>query len=57
LDSYDTSKKNSVTETIDGNKVHILGYDDLIKNKLAVNRQSDAMDIQALQKKKDNPSG
>lgn len=53
LDAYETSKKNSITETIDGNKVHILGYDDLIKNKLAVNRQSDVADIQALKKKND----
>lgn len=54
LNSYEGAKKNSIRESIDGNDFHILGYEDLLLNKLAVNRQSDVMDIQELQKKKKN---
>ena len=55
LDSYDVAKKNSIKECIDGNDLYILAYDDLLASKLAVNRQTDVLDIQELEKKKKNP--
>lgn len=43
LDSYDVAKKNSIKECIDGSDLYILGYDDLLASKLAVNRPSDIL--------------
>lgn len=58
LESYSEAKKNAAKEILDGNELHILGYNDLIKNKLAVGRNIDHDDITELDKikKKNNQS-
>lgn len=52
LDSFQESKRNATKETLDGNDLHILSYDDLIKNKMAVGRNIDKEDIKELDKLK-----
>ncbi len=52
LDSFQESKKNAKKETLDGNELYILGYDDLIRNKMAVDRNIDREDIKELDKLK-----
>jgi predicted nucleotidyltransferase len=54
LESFQESKKNAAKETLDGNDLHILSYDDLIKNKMAVGRNIDKEDIKELGKVKKN---
>lgn len=49
LNSFDDCKKSAVNEVIDNNSILILSYDDLIKNKLAVNRPIDANDVSHLE--------
>lgn len=51
LESFDTSFKNARPVELDGNKINIIGYQDLIKNKKAVNREIDQKDIQILKRK------
>lgn len=52
LDSFSECKRNASKEVLDGNTLYILGYDDLIKNKMAVGRNIDKEDIKALNKSK-----
>jgi predicted nucleotidyltransferase len=52
LESFQESKRNATKETLDGNDLYILGYDDLIKNKMAVGRNIDKEDIKELGKLK-----
>ena len=51
LESFDTTFKNARPVELDGNKINIIGYQDLVKNKQAVNREIDQKDIQVLKKK------
>lgn len=48
LESYAEAKKNSSLAEIEGNKFPVIGYNDLILSKLAVNRTIDQDDIKAL---------
>jgi hypothetical protein len=48
LESFSECKKNSSKEVLDDNALYILGYDDLIKNKIAVGRNIDKEDIKEL---------
>ena len=50
LENYVEAKKNSSLAEIGGNKFPIIGYNDLIISKLAVNRLIDKEDIKALLK-------
>ncbi len=52
LDSFSECKANSSKEIVDGNTLYILGYDDLIKNKIMVGRTIDTEDIKELDKLK-----
>lgn len=52
LESYKACKRNALKETLDGNTLLIIGYNDLIKNKMAVDRETDKSDIIHLEKKK-----
>jgi predicted nucleotidyltransferase len=54
LDSFQESKRDATKETLDGNDLYILSYNDLIKNKLAVGRNIDKEDIKELDKVKKN---
>jgi hypothetical protein len=55
LESFSECKKNSSKEVLDDNVLHILSYDDLIKNKMVVGRTIDKEDIKELDKiKKSN---
>jgi predicted nucleotidyltransferase len=45
LDNYADCKKKALREVIDGNEIHILSYEDLIKNKTAVGRLADQNDL------------
>ncbi len=44
--------KNTVTDTIDGIELRIIGFDDLIKVKKLVNRNKDRIDVEELLAKK-----
>jgi predicted nucleotidyltransferase len=50
LDSFDECKKTAATINIDGYTLRVLGYEDLMKNKRAVNRQIDRDDIENLER-------
>jgi hypothetical protein len=52
VSSFSDAKKSSTRTNIDGLDVHVLSLDDLIKNKSAVRRPSDLLDIEELQKRK-----
>ncbi|MFZ1806386.1 MAG: hypothetical protein WAU36_04145 [Cyclobacteriaceae bacterium] len=54
LNSFSESMLSSSKEILDGNKLFILSYPDLILNKRAVGRNIDNEDIQALKKVKKN---
>lgn len=51
LKSYRECEKSAASTKLDGVKVKILGYEDLIKNKLATNRQIDLNDVDELRKR------
>jgi hypothetical protein len=46
------ARKSAVKTQLDGIDVFILGYDDLLKNKLAVNRDVDQLDVKELERRK-----
>jgi len=48
VSSYSVCKKNARKETIDGNEIFILGLNDLIANKVAINRDIDKDDLKHL---------
>ena len=50
LESFSESKKSSKIIHLDGNDLPVISYGDLIKNKQAVNREIDRIDIQELGK-------
>jgi hypothetical protein len=50
LESFSEAKKNASLAEIEGNKFPVIGYNDLILSKLAVNRAVDKEDIKALNK-------
>jgi hypothetical protein len=50
LDSFRESKRNAERVSIENVEILILSYSDLIKNKLAVNRENDRSDIDELNK-------
>jgi hypothetical protein len=50
LESFSEAKKNASLAEIEGNKFPVIGYNDLILSKLAVNRTIDKEDIKALNK-------
>jgi predicted nucleotidyltransferase len=50
--SFPECKKNAIKTDIDGIEVHILGYDDLIKNKETLKRPSDLLDVEELRKRR-----
>lgn len=52
LNSFNEAMKKSVETDFYGVKVHVLGYDDLIRNKSVVNRIKDKQDIEELVKRK-----
>lgn len=52
LTSFQESKRNAEKVNIDGNELFIISYNELILNKLAVNRSTDKSDIEALDKLK-----
>ncbi len=51
LDSFDKSKVSAKVIQLDGNEIHILAYEDLIRNKKAVDREIDRSDIEQLEKR------
>lgn len=55
LESYNDCKLNAPKAELDGNELHFLGYEDLLRNKEAVNREVDKIDIAEL-KKRNKPS-
>lgn len=56
LSSYLECKRNAEKHVLDGNEIHIIGYDDLLKNKMSINREIDKTDVAALEKIKKNKS-
>ncbi|MBT1696206.1 nucleotidyltransferase [Fulvivirgaceae bacterium PWU4] len=52
LKSFSESQRNAEKVTIDGNELFIISYNDLILNKLAVNRSTDKSDVDELNKVK-----
>lgn len=52
LSSYKNCKKNSTTMVVGNQRVTVLGFDDLLKNKRAIGRAIDRADIDALQQKR-----
>ncbi|MCX8490214.1 MAG: hypothetical protein ORN54_04025 [Cyclobacteriaceae bacterium] len=50
LESFSDCRRNSSKEILDDNAIYILGYEDLIKNKIAVGRIIDRVDIKELDK-------
>jgi predicted nucleotidyltransferase len=52
LDSYQECKKNAETLELDGNKLSVIGYQDLLANKRAVNRKADQNDIDEPEKRR-----
>jgi hypothetical protein len=50
LDSFRESKRNAEKIDLDGSELLIISYNDLILNKLAVNRKTDKSDIEELDK-------
>ena len=55
LSSFLQARSNGILTDIDGVKITILGYEDLIKNKESVKRAKDMNDIEELRKR--NPKG
>ncbi len=55
LDSFQESKKKCTFLTIGDHQVAVIGRDDLVKNKRAVNRAIDKSDIDALEKQNKPP--
>lgn len=51
LDSFDKSKASAKVIQLDGNEIHIIAYEDLIRNKKAVDREIDRSDIEQLEKR------
>jgi hypothetical protein len=51
LKSYKECEKSAMNTVLDGVSVRILGYDDLIKNKLATKRPVDLNDVAELKKR------
>ncbi len=51
LDSFDKSKVSAKVIQLDGNEIHIIAYEDLIRNKKAVDREIDRSDIEQLEKR------
>jgi len=49
--SYSECRKNATQTKLDGVEVYILGYDDLIRNKEAVGRDVDRIDVKELKKR------
>lgn len=52
LDSFNECYKSSTPIQLDGNTINIISYDDLLKNKAALARDVDRMDIEKLKKKR-----
>jgi predicted nucleotidyltransferase len=52
VNSYPTARKSAVKTQLDGVDVFILGYDDLLKSKIAVNRDVDQLDVKELEKRR-----
>jgi hypothetical protein len=55
LDNFKEAKKQADKVTLDGNELFIIGFDDLLKNNEAMNRNVDAIDIEKLKQEKNNP--
>jgi len=53
--SFNESKKKCTYLTIEGHQVAVIGLEDLVRNKKAVNRPIDRSDIQALEKQRKFP--
>lgn len=51
LKSFSDCKLSASKTTLDGVDVLILGFDDLVKNKEAVNRKIDQLDVEELKKR------
>ncbi len=56
LESYNDSKKRATKLDLDGNELHIIGYNDLLLNKKAVSREIDSSDITELKKRNEGKS-
>jgi predicted nucleotidyltransferase len=55
IKKFSEAKKNATVTELDGVRVWILSYEDLIKNKEAVNRDIDKLDVSELKKKNQKP--
>jgi len=53
LNSFDEARSRASRLDLDGISVHVLSYDDLLKNKATVGRPKDIQDIEELKKRKE----